>query len=273
MTNADTGTSGTVASPADAPVRMPTVFMSHGGPTLGEDTEWTAQLAQWGRDLPRPQAILMLSAHWEEAPLAIGATTVRPLIYDFWGFPEHYYRLSYPAPGAPELAEKVRKLLRSPGMPVQDLPDRGLDHGAYVPLLEMYPKADVPVLQVSLPTLDPQALLAIGQKLAPLRDEGYLIVGSGSFTHNLRALNPSGEVAAPLAEFDAWGRQALTDGDVDAILDFKNKAPAARYAHPREEHFVPLAVTLGTALDELAAPKQVIEGTWLGLSKRSVQYG
>jgi 4,5-DOPA dioxygenase extradiol len=257
----------------DTPRRMPSLFMSHGGPTLGEDTEWTAQLAQWGRDLPRPEAILMLSAHWEQAPLAIGATSVRPLIYDFWGFPEHYYRLSYPAPGAPELAEKVRRMLRSPGTPVQDLPDRGLDHGAYVPLLEMYPKADVPVLQVSLPTLDPQALLAIGRKLAPLRDEGYLIVGSGSFTHNLRALNPSGEAPAPLAEFDAWGRQALADGDVDAILDFKNKAPAARFAHPREEHFVPLAVTLGTALDEITAPKQVIEGTWLGLSKRSVQYG
>jgi 4,5-DOPA dioxygenase extradiol len=253
--------------------RMPTLFMSHGGPTLGEDAEWTAQLAQWGRDLPRPKAILMLSAHWEEAPLAIGATCARPLIYDFWGFPDEYYRLKYPAPGAPELAEKVRKLLRGPGMPVQDLPDRGLDHGAYVPLLEMYPKADVPVLQVSLPTLDPRQLLEIGRKLAPLRDEGYLIVGSGSFTHNLRALNPSGVAPMPLAEFDAWGRQALEAGDVDAILDFKNKGPAAVYAHPREEHFVPLAVTLGTALDDLAAPKQVIEGTWLGLSKRSVQYG
>ena len=254
-------------------MRMPSIFLSHGGPTLGEDTVWTAQLAQWGQDLPRPKAILMLSAHWEEAPLAIGATSVRPLIYDFWGFPDHYYSLKYPAPGAPELAEKVRKLLRSPGMPVQDLPDRGLDHGAYVPLLEMYPNADVPVLQVSLPTLDPQGLLDIGRKLAPLRDEGYLIMGSGSFTHNLRALNPSGEAPVPLAEFDAWGKQALIDGDVDAILDFKHKAPAAAFAHPREEHFVPLAVTLGTALDDLAESKQVIEGTWLGLSKRSVQYG
>jgi 4,5-DOPA dioxygenase extradiol len=253
--------------------RMPALFMSHGGPTLGENATWSAELAQWGRDLPRPKAILILSAHWEEAPLAIGATTVKPLIYDFWGFPDEYYRLRYPAPGAPELAEQVRKLLRAPGMPVQDLPDRGLDHGTYVPLLEMYPKADVPVLQVSLPTLDPRQLLEIGRKLAPLRDEGYLIVGSGSFTHNLRALNPTHEAPAPLAEFDAWGKAALVAGDVDAILDFKHKAPAARFAHPREEHFVPLAVTLGTALDELDAPKQVIEGTWMGLSKRSVQYG
>jgi len=255
------------------PTRMPTLFMSHGGPTLGEDSVWTAELARWGRELPRPKAILMLSAHWEEAPLAIGATTVRPLIYDFWGFPEHYYRLKYPAPGAPELAEQVRKLLRAPGLPVQDLPERGLDHGAYIPLLEMYPEADVPVLQVSLPTLDPRKLLEIGRRLSPLRDEGYLIVGSGSFTHNLRALNPNHQAPAPLAEFDAWGRQALVAGDVDAILDFKRKAPAALFAHPREEHFVPLAVTLGTALDEVADPKQVIEGTWMGLSKRSVQYG
>ncbi len=198
-----------------ASARMPALFMSHGGPTLGENAGWSAELAQWGRDLPRPKAILMLSAHWEEAPLAIGATTVQPLIYDFWGFPDEYYRLRYPAPGAPELAERVRKLLRGPGMPVQDLPDRGLDHGTYVPLLEMYPKADVPVLQVSLPTLDPRQLFEIGRKLAPLRDEGYLIVGSGSFTHNLRALSPTNQAPVPLAEFDAWGKQALAAGDVD----------------------------------------------------------
>ncbi|MBR7834558.1 dioxygenase [Actinospica durhamensis] len=253
--------------------RMPTVFLSHGGPTLLEDAEWTRQLADWGERLPRPKAVLMVSAHWEQAPLAIGATDVRPLIYDFWGFPDEYYRLKYPAPGAPELAERVRKLLRGPGMPVHDLPDRGLDHGAFIPLLELYPRADVPVLQISMPTLDPQALLEIGRKLAPLRDEGYLIVSSGSFTHNLRALNPNGVAPRPLAEFDAWGRAALESGDVDAILDFRRKAPAAKFAHPREEHFVPLAVTLGTALDEIAKPQQVIEGTWMGLSKRSIQFG
>jgi len=256
-----------------APGRMPAVFLSHGGPTLLEDAEWTGQLAGWGARLPRPEAVLMVSAHWEEAPLAIGATDVRPLIYDFWGFPDAYYALEYPAPGAPELAEKVRKILRTPATPVQDLPDRGLDHGAYIPLLEMYPKADVPVLQISLPTLETEQLLEIGRKLAPLRDEGYLIVSSGSFTHNLRALNPSNVAAQPLAEFDAWGKEALESGDVDAILDFRHKAPAAKYAHPREEHFVPLAVTLGAALDEIARPRQAIEGTWMGLSKRSIQYG
>ena len=209
-------------------MRMPSVFLSHGGPTLGEDTVWTAQLAQWGRDLPRPKAILMLSAHWEEAPLAIGATTARPLIYDFWGFPDEYYNLQYPAPGAPELAEKVRKLLRGPGMPVQDLPDRGLDHGAYVPLVEMYPDADVPVLQVSMPTLDPEGLYQIGRKLAPLRDQGVLIVGSGFFTHNLRAMSLDGQVSPVMSEFDHWGADALAHGDLDSLLDFQHKAPAAR---------------------------------------------
>ncbi len=137
----------------------------------------------------------------------------------------------------------------------------------------MYPRADVPVLQISMPTLDPQTLLEIGRKLAPLRDEGYLIVSSGSFTHNLHALNPSGVAPRPPAEFDAWGKAALESGAVDAILDFRHKAPAAEFAHPREEHFVPLAVTLGTALDEIAKPQRVIEGTWMGLSKRSIQFG
>ncbi|GGV12699.1 dioxygenase family protein [Streptomyces spectabilis] len=256
-----------------APERMPSLFLSHGAPTLAEDPVWPGELARWGAGLPRPTAILMVSAHWEEAPLALGATTTVPLVYDFWGFPEHYYGVRYAAPGAPGLAEKVRKLLRGPGTPVQDLPERGLDHGAYVPLREMYPDADVPVLQMSLPTLDPQKLMEIGRKLAPLRDEGVLIVGSGHFTHNLRAINPDNHVPAVLAEFDDWGRRTLAAGDVDALLDFAHKAPGARYAHPREEHFVPLAVTLGTAADELRTQRSVIDGTWLGLSKRSVQFG
>ena len=123
-------------------------------------------------DLPRPNAILMISAHWEEAPLALGAIETVPLVYDFWGFPEHYYQVRYAGPGAPELAERIRKPLRTPGTPVQDIPDRGLDHGAYVPLVEMYPDADIPVLQVSMPTLDPGELMDIGRKLAPAARRG-----------------------------------------------------------------------------------------------------
>lgn len=256
-----------------APGRMPTLYLSHGAPPLADDPVWPGQLAAWSADLPRPTAILMVSAHWEEAPLALGATTAVPLVYDFWGFPEHYYRVQYAAPGAPALADSVRKLLRTAGMPVQDIPDRGLDHGAYVPLVEMFPDADVPVLQVSLPTLDPQRLMEIGRRLAPLRDEGVLIVGSGFFTHNLRALSTDGRVSSVMAEFDDWGRRALEAKDVDALLDFERKAPAGRFAHPRTEHFAPLFVTLGAGEAELGTQRSVIDGFWMGLAKRSVQIG
>ncbi|MCD0451994.1 dioxygenase [Actinocorallia sp. API 0066] len=252
--------------------KMPTLYLSHGAPPLADDPRWPGQLAAWAADLPRPEAVLMVSAHWEDAPLAIGATTTIPLVYDFWGFPQHYYEVQYRAPGAPALAERVRKLIKG----AQDVPDRGLDHGAYVPLVEMYPEADVPVLQISMPTLDPAALYEIGRKLAPLRDEGVLIVGSGFFTHNLRGLTPgAAEDQAPgwSKEFDAWGREALAAHDVDGLLDFLHKAPAGRLAHPRTEHFAPLFVTLGAAQDDLGAQRTPIDGFWMGLSKRSVQLG
>ena len=250
---------------------MPAIYLSHGAPPLADDALWTSQLADWSRDLPKPKSVLMISAHWEAAPLALGATTTVPLTYDFWGFEDRYYQVRYPAPGAPELASDVRKLLRAAGTPVEDIPDRGLDHGAYVPLVEMYPDADVPVLQVSMPTLDPEGLFEIGRKLAPLRDEGVLIVGSGFFTHNLRALSPDGRVLPVMAEFDHWGQETLARGDLDALLDFQHKAPAARAAHPRTEHFAPLFVTLGAAGGDLASARTVIDGFWLGLAKRSIQ--
>ncbi|MET9802571.1 class III extradiol ring-cleavage dioxygenase [Streptomyces sp. NPDC006368] len=256
--------------------RMPALYLSHGAPPLADDPVWPGELAAWSAALPRPTAILMVSAHWEEAPLALGATRTVPLVYDFWGFPEHYYGVRYAAPGAPGLADAVRKLLRAPGTPVQDIPDRGLDHGAYVPLVEMYPDADIPVLQISLPTLDPGALMGIGRKLAPLRDEGVLIVGSGFFTHNLAALRHTGPgVPAWSAEFDDWGRRALAAKDVDALLDFTHSSPAGLLAHPRTEHFAPLFVTLGAAdaAGDLGGGRSVIEGFWMGLAKRSVQFG
>ncbi|GAA2916459.1 MULTISPECIES: dioxygenase family protein [Streptomyces] len=254
--------------------RMPALYLSHGAPPLADDPVWPGELAAWSAGLPRPKVILMVSAHWEEAPLALGATETVPLVYDFWGFPEHYYRVRYEAPGAPELAESVRKLLRAPGTPVQDVPDRGLDHGAYVPLVEMYPEADIPVLQVSMPTLDPAGLMEIGRKLAPLRDEGVLIVGSGFFTHNLAALRQGG-IPGWSAEFDDWGRRALEARDVDSLLDFTRTSPAGQLAHPRTEHFAPLFVTMGAAdaAGELDLQKSVIDGFWMGLAKRSVQFG
>ncbi|MDJ0343434.1 class III extradiol ring-cleavage dioxygenase [Streptomyces sp. H10-C2] len=253
--------------------RMPVLYLSHGAPPLADDPVWPGQLAAWSAGLPKPRAILMLSAHWEEAPLALGATTTVPLVHDFRGFPERYYRVRYAAPGAPELASKVRKLLGVRGISAQDIPDRGLDHGAYVPLVEMFPAADIPVLQISMPTLDPQRLMEIGRMLAPLRDEGVLVVGSGFFTHNLSALNRDGRVSSVMAEFDDWGRRALEAQDIDALLDFERTAPAGRLAHPRTEHFAPLFVALGAGAADMDTQRTVIDGFWAGLAKRSLQIG
>ena len=253
--------------------RMPAIYLGHGAPPLVDDPLWVTQLAAWAQALPRPQAILMVSAHWLEAPLKLGATSPGvPLVYDFYGFPERYYRAEYPAPPAPELAARVRGLLGG----VEDTaeqPARGLDHGAYVPLLVMYPGADIPVLQISMPSLDPARLLAIGARLRPLRDEGVLIVGSGFMTHGLPFLRDFRTDATPPAwsvEFDRWAADALERRDLEALGAFQENAPSAGYAHPTTEHFVPLFVTLGAADagSPLATP---ITGYWLGLSKRSIQ--
>lgn len=251
---------------------MPTLFLSHGAPPLADDPVWTEELASLAATLPTPRAILMVSAHWENAPLTIGAVETVPLIYDFGGFAERYYRVTYPAPGAPDLAADVVTLL---GGAHHD-PYRGLDHGAYVPLVEMYPRADVPVLQISLPSLEPVVLLEVGRRLAPLRDQGVLIIGSGFTTHNLLRIDPAGRdrATAPSwsVEFDEWAQQAVVGGDVDALVDFRHAAPAARLAHPRTEHFAPLFVALGAGLDQLGTTSAVVHGFWYGLSKRSFQF-
>jgi 4,5-DOPA dioxygenase extradiol len=258
--------------------RMPALYIGHGAPPLVDDAVWTAQLAAWARSLPRPSAILVVSAHWESAPLTIGATeTGVPLTYDFWGFPERYYRTTYRSPGAPQLAATVKGLL--PGTePVAEQPDRGLDHGAYVPLTVMYPQADIPVLQISMPTLDPTRLLELGRRLRPLRDEGVLIIGSGFLTHGLpylRMESPDQPAPGWSVDFDAWAAEALSRGAVDELADFRRLAPAVRYAHPTVEHYAPMFVTLGAADDAEAAsdagPEVVIDGFWYGLSKRSFQ--
>src|SRR5262249_1905776 len=161
----------------------------------------------WARAIPRPKAILVISAHWERRPITLGATAPIPLVYDFYNFPERYYQVQYPAPGAPELAERVRQLLQG-NQAVADAPWRGLDHAVYVPLLAMYPSAGVPVLQMSIPTMDPEPLIALGRALAPLRDEGILVLGSGFLVHNLRAINFANTTPQPWAsEFDAWAAQ------------------------------------------------------------------
>jgi 4,5-DOPA dioxygenase extradiol len=261
----------TESSPQSAP--MPALYLSHGAPPLVDDTLWTTQLAAWAADLPRPESILIVSAHWESAPLMVGATETVPLVYDFGGFAERYYHAQYPAPGAPFLAARIRAMMPDTE-PVADLPNRGLDHGAYVPLSVMYPAADIPVLQMSLPTLEPDRLLALGRQLRPLRDEGVMIIGSGFTTHGLpflRDWRPEAEAPGWSKDFDAWADEQLKAGAVDALANFRQQAPGMPYAHPTIEHFAPLFVTLGAATDPENAPDQVIDGYWMGLSKRSIQ--
>jgi 4,5-DOPA dioxygenase extradiol len=254
--------------------RLPALYLGHGAPLLLDDPLWPSELATWARSLPRPSSILIVSAHWQSAPMALGATTGVPLVYDFYGFPQHFYEFTYDAPGAPELAARVKGLMPATE-PVVDRSARGLDHGAWVPLLVMYPEADIPVLQVSMPDLDPERLFAVGQRLAPLRDEGVLIVGSGFMTHGLPYIHEyfTGKPGAPdwSVEFDRWAAEALERRDLDTLFDFRNRAPGMPYAHPTVEHFAPLFVTLGAATTPNEAPTFTIDGYWYGLAKRSFE--
>ena len=253
---------------------IPALYLSHGAPPLVDDALWVSQLKKWANDLPTPTAILVISAHWEHSPLTIGSTTSKtPLTYDFWGFPQRYYEVTYDAPGAPDLAASIEALMPD-NEPVAHDPDRRLDHGAYVPLTVMYPDATIPVLQISMPTLDPEHLLHLGERLRPLRDEGVLIIGSGFTTHGLPFLDDSSPDAVPpdwSTEFDAWARERFAAGDVDALIDFVYRAPGMPYAHPTIEHFSPLFVALGASSEPEQAPKQVIDGYWMGLAKRSIE--
>jgi 4,5-DOPA dioxygenase extradiol len=251
---------------------MPVLFQAHGAPPLLDDPGWIAELAGWAKALPRPRAIVVVSAHWEEKPISIGAVTPLPLIYDFYNFPEKFYRLQYPSPGAPEVAQRIRGLLAGANIAHVDEPARGLDHGTYIPLLCMYPEADVPVLQISLPSEDPTELLAMGQALAPLRREGVLVIGSGFLTHNLRALALR-ETPGWAHDFDAWTADVLVRCDLDALLDYKQRAPGVREALPTHEHFVPVIVAAGAAGDSPASFP--ITGFWWGgaMTRRSVQFG
>jgi len=254
--------------------RMPVIFAAHGAPVLLDDAAWMGELAAWAAAMPRPKSILMVSAHWEERPAALGATRTVPLVHDFYGFPERYYQTTYPAPGAPELAARVRDLLRANGIASTDEPERGLDHGAYVPLVAMYPAADVPVLQLSMPRLDPDELFALGQALAPLREEGVLVFGSGFLTHNMRfAFRPGTPTWA--REFDAWAAGALARLDVDSLLQFRRRAPAAATALPTWEHYAPVLVAAGAVADERPPASFPITGFWMdgAFTKRSVQFG
>lgn len=254
--------------------RMPVGFVAHGAPTLALDRARGSDFTRWGGALAQPTAVLVVSAHWEGQPVSIGTTERRALMYDFHGFPDELYRVEYPAPGAPDLASRVAALL---GQATRREPTRALDHGVWVPLLHLLPAAEVPVLQISMPSaLGARELFALGQRLAPLRDEGVLLLGSGNITHNLRRLDWRGGASTPAwaSDFDTWVADVLVRHDFDALLDYARRAPALRDNHPTEEHLQPLLVVAGAAslgTEPVSFPVQGFE--YGSLSRRSVQIG
>ncbi|HKG51357.1 MAG TPA: class III extradiol ring-cleavage dioxygenase [Actinomycetales bacterium] len=258
-------------TPDDRP--LPSLYISHGAPPLFEDAGWMRELHGWARSMPKPRAILIVSAHWESAPLSISSTLAgTELVYDFGGFAPLYYRMRYDTPEATELAQQVVGVLPDTET-VHEHRARGLDHGAWVPLKVMYPDADIPVLQLSIPTHDSTRLLELGRRLRPLRDQGVLVIGSGFMTHGLPFVDWHHPDRVPgwSAEFDAWAADALSRGDVDELASFRTRAPGMPYAHPTVEHFTPLFVTLGAATDPEAPVATTVDGYFLGLAKRSFQ--
>jgi aromatic ring-opening dioxygenase catalytic subunit (LigB family) len=263
--------------------RLPTLFIPHGGgpcffmdPPPGAPHLWdkmAAYLRGVIRGLPqKPKAVLVVSAHWETQRPTVIVSPRPPLLFDYYGFPEHTYRLTYPAAGAPDLAARVAALLEAAGLPTDSEAARGWDHGVFIPLLLILPDADTPVLQLSLKEgLDPAEHLAIGRALAPLRDEGVLIIGSGLSYHNLRDFfAPRGAEASEA--FDAWLAQAVADPDRRAAaLAGWAQAPGARACHPREEHLLPLMVAAGAAEGEPGA--QTYADHIMGKAVSGFQFG
>jgi 4,5-DOPA dioxygenase extradiol len=252
--------------------KAPALYIGHGAPLLIDDPIWSGELANWAQNLNTPTAILIISAHWESAPIAVSSVNPHtPLFYDFYGFPQKYYQLQYDAPVSPELVTRIRQLLNQE---IHIDSARGLDHGAFIPLLAMYPKANIPVVQLSIPTFKPEELFKIGQKLAPLRDEGVAIIGSGFLTHGLPFLKEFRIEATPPSwsvDFDLWAKAALEKGNIEELFDFKNQAPGMPYAHPTVEHFAPIFITLGASSNPESAIESKIDGYWMGLAKRSFQ--
>lgn len=229
---------------------LPSLFVSHGPPTIAvADCPARDFLAGLGAAIPRPRAILCVSAHWETpAPAVSGA--VRPeTVYDFYGFPDALYRMTYPAPGAPEVAGQVAELLAEAGLEGTVDPGQGLDHGAWIPLMLIYPDADIPVAQVAVqPGRDTRHHFELGCALSPLRQDGVLILGSGNATHNLRDFRRHGFDDPPVAyaaAFEDWLDDRLAAGDAAAVIDYRTRGPEAARNHPSEEHFLPLLVALG----------------------------
>ena len=264
--------------------RLPTYFISHGGgpwPWLMDDMpgDWSAlhsSLQRLPDDVGRtPRAVLAISGHWETPEFTVQTNPNPPMLYDYGGFPEFTYQVQYPAPGSPEVAERVVGLLSGAGIPVGEDSARGFDHGVFSPFVVVYPDADVPILQLSIAKgYDPEAHLAVGRALAPLRDEDVLIVGSGFTYHNLRQFGPS--AAVPSKAFDDWLTAALVDATRDERSDLLRRwdtAPSARIAHPAEDHLVPLMVAVGAAESEPGTRIYHEDDFMGGISSSSYRFG
>lgn len=233
-------------------IQIPTVFVSHGAPSMAlEANRTTAFWSKIANELPRPRAVLIASAHWDTEHPEASVAEKFETIHDFYGFPELLYRLRYDAPGAPDVARQAARLIETAGAGPVRLVERGLDHGAWVPLRFMYPSEDVPVAQLSIqPRRGPQHHYRVGRALAPLAAEGVLILASGGVSHNLREWVLADPDAGPppwVSEFTSWLWQVLEAGDHDAAIDYARRAPHAKRNHPTDEHFLPLFVALGAA--------------------------
>jgi aromatic ring-opening dioxygenase catalytic subunit (LigB family) len=264
--------------------RMPCLFVPHGGgpcffmdgPPPFDKASW-AKMASYlesvGASAPRPKAILVISGHWEAKAPTLNTAAEHTLYYDYYGFPEHTYKLTYPAKGSPELSARVRALFAGAGLALEEDATRGLDHGVFIPFKLMYPDADIPIVQLSLrEDMDPAAHLAIGRALAPLRDEGVLIVGTGMSYHNLRAFRTRGAADADAAAFDAWLVDAVKDPvRRDAALTRWFEAPSAAACHPEAEHLMPLHVVAGAAGAD--SGERVYQDTVNGKAISAFQFG
>jgi 4,5-DOPA dioxygenase extradiol len=242
--------------------RMPSLFVSHGAPTFAiEPGQAGPLLRTLGRELPKPKAVLVFSPHWMTPNVRVSSTATPETVHDFGGFPEELYRIQYPAPGSPEVAARALELLQAAGWDAAADAQRGLDHGAWVPVRHLYPDADVPVLQVSMPrTLDAAGAVRLGRALTPLADDGVLLLGSGSITHNLYEFRQAvgAESASYATEFVDWARTTLQRHDEAGLANYLTVAPHAHRAHPTSDHYLPLPFAFGAAAPN--APVRVLDG-------------
>ncbi|MDE2401357.1 MAG: dioxygenase [Burkholderiales bacterium] len=257
--------------------QAPVFFVSHGAPTFALESGLLGpRLQALGQQVSGVKAVLVVSPHWQTHTVCVMTTAAPSTMHDFGGFAQALYGLQYPAPGSPAYALEAARLLSQAGFTVDLDEQRGLDHGAWVPLRYLLPNADVPVFQVSMPvSLNAAGAVRLGQALAPLRERGVIILASGSLTHNLYEFRPSdsAEVSPYVLEFVEWARQAVVDHDLERLVDYRQSAPHAQRAHPSEEHFLPLLVAMGARTDDEAA--QVIDGgvTYGILSMESYLWG